>query len=272
MLFLDVTPRRSIYRECLIWFAEEPFRPSGYETVVFKEARLEVTKDQFSPKPVDTLWSDLHLSEDDLWARLSSGKRRDVAIGRNRGWSFSFGNKSADIRHFHAAHSVFVLSKKLGPFLSVPVLERNAEHFLAAFVRDSSEKTICWNFYVLDKPIARLLYSGSDLSYHKPDRGYAATVLHWNMMLHFKKEGYGTYDWGGISLDPALPHLAGITKFKAEFGGSLEKRFDYSCSFPISRWKLHWRRSVRALARRIDSNLERIRGAGRRAHGEELSP
>lgn len=259
MLILDVTPLNSIYHECLIWFAEAPFRPAGYEIVTFKETRLEVSSDQFSPEPFYTLWSDLCLPVDDLWARLSRGKRRDVAIGKNRGWSVSVGDRKTDMQHFYAAHTVFVRSKMISPALSLPVLERNAEHFLAAFVRDSEGKTISWNFYVLDKPIARLFYAGSDLSYRKSDRGYASTLLHWNTMLYFKKEGYEIYDWGGISLDPALPQLAGITEFKTAFGGTLEKRYEYSCRFPISQYRLLWRRAVYAAERRIGKYLVRMR-------------
>lgn len=241
MLILDVTSKGSIDRECLIWFAETPFCPAGYDVVTFKEARAEVSTDLFSPQPFATLFSDLRSSEDELFLKLSSGKRRDVRIARNRGWSISRGQSDVQIERFHVAHSSFVGSKGIGPAPTLPVLQRNAVHCLAAFVHDKGGKIICWNFYVLDRPIVRLWYAGSDLTYDKSDRGYAATLLHWEMMLYFKKQGFETYDWGGVLLDPTAPHYS-ITEFKMQFGGTLERRFEYYYRIPPSRGKRLWRR------------------------------
>jgi len=244
---IDITPEGATHRECWIWFAEEPFRPAGYDIVSFKEARLEVSNDLFSPKPFDTLWSDLTLSEEELWAKLHRGKKRDVAIARKSKWPISCGNDATAIQRFHIAHTAFTASKQIGPSVTLETLRRNAEHCLAAFVHDREGKLICWNFYVLDKSITRLWYAGSDLTYPKSsDRGNAAALLHWEMILYFRKEGFETYDWGGVVLNSTDPRYS-ITQFKLSFGGTPQRLFDYSYRFPLSRSRRLWRRLLRGL-------------------------
>jgi len=242
MLLLDVTQENSRGRECWVWFAESPFRPAGYEIAVFKEARLEVRHKGLQPEPFHTLWSDLTGSAEELLSKLSPGKRRDLGIARNRGWSIRYGNSADEIRGFHQAHTVFASTKDIGLPLAVSLLQRNADHCLVAFVNDSEQRLICWNCYLLDKPIARWWYAGSDLAHQKPsDRGYAATLLHWDMMLYLRSRGFQTYDWGGVVLDendPAYP----ITRFKASFGGTHQQRFDYYCRFSPPIAQRLWRR------------------------------
>jgi lipid II:glycine glycyltransferase (peptidoglycan interpeptide bridge formation enzyme) len=72
--------------------------------------------------------------------------------------------------------------------------------------------------------------AGSDLDYHKSDRGYATSLLHWHMMLYFKNAGFQTYDWGGVNLDPASSAYS-ITEFKVGFGGTQKTFYNYYCDF-----------------------------------------
>ena len=248
MLLLDTTSEGSIRRQCYIWFADKPFRPSGYDTVVFREASFEISNDQFSPKAFHTLFFDLRLSQEELWKQLHKGKKKDIRLARNRGWSFRWGRSPADIERFHALQTDFVASKGYKPPFSLSVLKRNAEHCLFVFGDDKDGRTVCWVCYVLDKPIARGFFTGYDLTYDKAARGYGTTIMHWEMMLYFKKEGFEIYDWGGALVDPTSPGYS-ITKFKLAFGGVLENRFDYVCRYPLSRPKRLWRQLVSRVKR-----------------------
>jgi len=237
---MDTTSEGSIRRQCYIWFADSPIRPSGYDTVVFREASFEISNDHFTPQPFPTLFSDLRLSEEELWKKLHKGKNKDIRLARNRGWSFSWGRSSADIERFHALQTEFAASKGYKPPFSLSVLKRNAEHCLFVFGDDKEGRTVCWISYVLDKSIARPLFTGYDLTYNKSARGYGTTLMTWEMILHFKKQGFEIYDYGGAPVDPTSPGYS-ITKFKLAFGGTLETRFDYVCRYPLSRPKRLWR-------------------------------
>lgn len=87
--------------------------------------------------------------------------------------------------------------------------------------------------YILDKEsgTVRLLHSISTL-YKEEDKyrhskiGWINRYLHWHTMLHFKKEGFKIFDWGGYTNNPNSP-LAGIDKFKEAFGGDKIAIYNY---------------------------------------------
>jgi lipid II:glycine glycyltransferase (peptidoglycan interpeptide bridge formation enzyme) len=87
--------------------------------------------------------------------------------------------------------------------------------------------------YLIDKEshTVRLLHSISTL-YEEEDKhrhakiGWINRYLHWHTMLHFKEEGFQTFDWGGYTNDANSP-LAGIDKFKAAFGGEKVVLYNY---------------------------------------------
>lgn len=240
MLIMDTTSEGSIRRQCYVWFADSPFRPSGYDTVVFKEACRDVSNNQFSAQQFHTLFSNLRLSENELWEKLNKGKRKAIRRAQNRGWSVTSGQSHKDIGRFHAAQMVFASSKKIGLPLPIEVLQRNAKCCIFAFGHDKDGKTVCWISYVLDKPIIRELFTGYDLTYDRSALGYGTALMRWEMMLHFKRHGFETYDWGGVTPDTTSP-LYSITQYKLQFGGTPETRFDYVCRYPLSRPKRLWR-------------------------------
>jgi hypothetical protein len=240
MLIMDVTPDGSIRRQCWIWFAEAPFRPAGYDTVCFKEARVAVSDEQFTQSEFPTLFSDLRLPEDEMWQQIHKGKQKDIRLARNRGWTFSGGQTLADIERFHGLQTIFATTKNIGPPLPAAVLQRNAEHCYYVFGNDREGRTVCWISYVLDKPIARALFTGYDLTHDVSAIGYGTSLMHWEMMLHFKRKEFEIYDWGGAPLDPALP-VYSITRFKLRFGGTPVTLFDYVCRRRLSRSRRLWR-------------------------------
>ena len=115
-------------------------------------------------------------------------------------------------------------------------------------MRDATGELLCWHVYVLDPPIARVWFGGSNLGQDRADRGYANTLLHWEMLLHFRDEGYETYDWGGAVFDRDSP-LYSITRFKLGFGGEGVRFFDYWCHFPPSGFARARRRLFRGLGK-----------------------
>ena len=52
-------------------------------------------------------------------------------------------------------------------------------------------------------------------------------------MLHFKQEGFRTYDWGGVNLDSTSIAYS-ITEFKVGFGGHPRAFYNYYCDFSLN--------------------------------------
>jgi hypothetical protein len=248
LLILEMTPQHSPDRECEVWFADRPFHARGYQKVTFKEARTQAIDFLFPPRPFDTLVSDLLLKEEELWGRLSKGKRSDLRIARNRGFTVTFGNSASDIERLYRGQDAFAAAKEIGAPPELAVLQRNSRHCLAAIMSDSTGNPVCWHMYVLDKPITRVWFGGSDLERAKSDRGYANTLLHWEGMLHFKEKGYGMYDWGGAVLDPESP-VYSITRFKLSFGCEPLRTYEYWCHYPPSPFARVRRRAAWVLRR-----------------------
>lgn len=246
MTLMDVSQSNSKTRACLVWFADRPDYIRGYDDVEFKEAGQMISSERLQPQTFETLFSNLGLNEAILLDKMTPGKRRDLKIAQNRGWVVVSGNELADINRFHSLHCKFCGSKQIHPPLDAYILGRNQQHCFAAFVLNPMGTPICWNFYVLSPPFVRLWYAGSDFAFRNNDRGYAATLLHWQMMLYFQASNFKVYDWGGACTDPSSATF-GITLFKASFGGTPEIRYNYR--FPQRRGLL--RRACQTISTRL---------------------
>ena len=233
MLIIDTTPESSSRKQCWVWFSDKPFKPKGYNLAIFKESYSEVSSGIFKPEIFNTLWSDLTLSEDDLWKKIKKSKQRDIKIAKNRNWTISTGNSEKEIALFSESQIAFTQKKELDLPIGFYVLNKNRSNCLLACVYDAEKCLICWNFYVIAGAIVRLWMAGSNLDYHKSDRGYATSLLHWNMMLQFKQEGFRTYDWGGVNLDSTSMAYS-ITEFKVGFGGHPQAFYNYYCDFSLN--------------------------------------
>ncbi len=56
--------------------------------------------------------------------------------------------------------------------------------------------------------------------------GFVNSYLHWHEILTYREEGFGTYDFGGISTG----ENAGIDQFKHGFGGAVVNENTYLCA------------------------------------------
>lgn len=95
-------------------------------------------------------------------------------------------------------------------------------------------KNLVYHASVGDGNIIRLIYSASLFrllrdSDGKLIIGEANRLLHRDEILFFKKMGYSTYDWGGISTGEEVKSIA---EFKLSFGGDLIEI--YNCIIPCT--------------------------------------
>jgi hypothetical protein len=85
---------------------------------------------------------------------------------------------------------------------------------------------------------ARLLHTASlfredQSSEHRHYLGWASRYLHAQNMLHYKRQGYFQYDWGGWYAGRDNESLLRVNRFKEEFGGKVVCEYDVmvGCSF-----------------------------------------
>jgi hypothetical protein len=226
MTIMDVSPAGAMGKAYWIWFAERPASLKTFEYVEYKEASDGAFIPGCKPEVFETLFSDLRESEECLRNKLSAAKKRDLRIASNRTWTTTCDQEIQMISQFHSLHVDFCQKRGIHGPHEIAILLRNREHCVIAFTLNEEKRPICWNYYVMSGQFVRLWYSGSDSFFNRNDCGYAVTLLHWRMMLHFKTLGFQTYDWGGASTDP---HSAtyGISQFKASFGGEPVKRYNF---------------------------------------------
>ena len=96
-----------------------------------------------------------------------------------------------------------------------------------------NNKKICTHVYLHDTQQVLLLHSyHSSTNFDSNTRGYANKFLHWNDILTFKKQGFTTFDFGGINFEKH----PGITRFKLSFGGEVIDRHSYIEVNPLLDW------------------------------------
>jgi hypothetical protein len=90
---------------------------------------------------------------------------------------------------------------------------------------------LCRHVYLVQCGRARLLHSlsGGWQASGGAERARAGRInrcLHWHDMLAFRHLGVERYDLGGIVIAPTDPVMAGITRFKCDFGGETVVEFN----------------------------------------------
>jgi hypothetical protein len=133
-------------------------------------------------------------------------------------------------KEFLALFNDFVRSKpEVSPInqRSLTRYEGHADIFMAYL----DDNPVCGHVLLRDIEIgrARLLYSASRRFDDRETARLSGTLnryLHWHEICDYRKEGFSTYDLGGIKENKA----DGITQFKMSFGGKVVKEHTYLCA------------------------------------------
>lgn len=96
----------------------------------------------------------------------------------------------------------------------------------------SKGATLAMHALILDKQSGRVrLLNSATARFDDPKEraviGKANRGLHWWEICEAKREGYRTYDWGGISENEDDPAMRGVNEFKRSFGGTLVEESIY---------------------------------------------
>lgn len=179
--------------------------------------------DGYRTSPFATVFIDLTRPEDELFAGIKSGTRRDIRIAmRNDGISAQLWHPAGrdTITEFCQLYDRFAKSKGLARAnrSKLDSLAANSDLLLSC-ARLPSGEPLVWHAYVMSAGRARLLYSASVRMTSTGGQlvGRANRFLHWADILGIKEKGIGLLDLGGWH-DGQEPELLRINAFKEEFG------------------------------------------------------
>jgi lipid II:glycine glycyltransferase (peptidoglycan interpeptide bridge formation enzyme) len=88
------------------------------------------------------------------------------------------------------------------------------------------------------------------------DCAYLGSLMEWESMLHFQRFGYQTFDFGGVTSNPADDPRA-ISQYKLSFGGEIVPIYLYLAKISALAISLDFGRTI---YRRLKNNFKILRG------------
>jgi hypothetical protein len=177
-------------------------------------------------KPFWTALVDLSVEEDKLFNNISKGFRYEIRRASGKDGltcRVDFSPTGASLEAFISFYEQFSRFRGVRPANTdkLQLLIAKGNLVLSSVQSVTTDLPLVMHCYIVEKNRARLYYSatqprpvsGSD---DKQLIGRANKLLHWETMLEMKRNGFTTYDFGGISKGEALK---GIDDFKLQFGG-----------------------------------------------------
>lgn len=234
-------------RRKLFIFSDEPSLEAGLFTS-YHQCLSTQDKAGFKRYPFFTKL--ITISDPDFDQAFSRNARYGIRKAKSEGL---YCTAFTDFSTFVSIYNRFVEHKKLDRPLTVKELKAYGDNLVlrAACSLDGSILTV--HSYICDPSIARVRAFHSASRMHDPTIsreqrsviGRANIFLHASDMLHFREQGYATYDLGGYTVGTHDEALAGINKFKDNFGGTLVEESAY-----VPYW-IHWFRALRDRSHRL---------------------
>lgn len=184
-----------------------------------------------------TRYLDLSLSEEELLSQMKQKGRYNIRLAQKKGvivkeetttnnfYQLFQETTTRDNFSGHSSEYYQTMLSKLGP--------KQCQLFTA--FHPETEESIASLIITYHENTATYYYGASS---NKDRNLMAPYLLQWHTILEAKKRGYQSYDFMGISAADNKKHrLAGVSKFKAMFGGETSK-FQTAFDIPVS-WK-YW--------------------------------
>lgn len=221
--------RGALFGEC--WSDEEP--PAGdcpVDVLAFRERTTPVAQSHCTSHL--TLVNELTADPDKLLASFVRNCRQNIARADRRDelWMELTMRPGTQLRDFCSFYDEFAKQKRLRPADSKWLqAAADADRLALATVWRGPEPLVR-HAYVTGGATIHLhssasLFRNQDFD-HRALTARANRWLHWRCMLYFSERGATHYDWGGFFEDESTPERVGINRFKKEFSGTLERRFD----------------------------------------------
>jgi len=229
-----------VYKRTGVIIGESYFDPGPQELggVDLLRVRSVLTPKSKMPwKESHTLVLDLTETEDKLFDQMHKNTQYKVRRAMNKDNVFSkiYDPPSAQINtQFCEYYDRFAESKSL-PTIFRARLEALARQRMLVLTSlwNKSDSALVWHAYVCSDSRSMLLYSAS--MFRKSDDtsfrslvGRGNRYLHWRDIVHFRSQGHGLYDFGGMDIDGKSSETMRISEFKRGFGGLILPTYSYT--------------------------------------------
>lgn len=233
------------------------FDPEGYRASRAHVAGLRTLEpcEAFSLKvPEPTLCIDLTRTEEELFEGIHKRVRGYIRSGADR-YAVSQAVTPVEREEFYAAYGRFARERTL----QAP--DPSEEQALRIYLARDPEGRLVHGCAFLAFPAAGLFRYRYGV---RVEESHAHPCVFWRAMRDARAEGFARFDLGGVSTGESRdPHMAGIDRFKSQFGGSPAQGWLYLRSphplinlalkglAPVVRREHRLRRLLAALAPRV---------------------
>lgn len=183
-----------------------------------------------------TLVNNLNISQEELFSNISKGCRYEIKRGERENIqtdvfdSDYLKSNINELNDFIVYYNKFAENKGLIQLKINQMMRFLENNVLEISLAKYNDEILVYHAYIKDNSRVRLLCSASMFRLRDDTKsliGWANRLLHWKDMLHYKENNFSIYDWGGIAIDDPSGKMAGINKFKLEFGGNEEEAYDF---------------------------------------------
>jgi hypothetical protein len=204
-----------------IWFASRLSFFNSFRLVKYMHLQQPVGN-MFKVKQHSyTIENSLYKTEGEIFESLSKTVKVEVKQAQRHNIKCDI---ITDLEQFVAFYNKYAIERHI-PATSVQRLKEMAPNLILT-IATHNRVVLAAHSYLVDSEqgIVRLMHSASGRFLPLIDKqlsGRANKLLHYSDMLHFKKLGFGTYDFGGYAKDTNDLGLLGINWFKLSFGGKI---------------------------------------------------
>jgi hypothetical protein len=200
--------------------------------IIRYQARQEKVSGTFC-YPFSTILIDLHQEPDTLLAQMSKTTRNEIRCAAKDELTFEF-NAQPDnpwVSDFFEFYDAFASLKGLPKLNRARILGmRDCQSLVLTRIKAADGRVLVWHCYVHVNGCARLVHSAS--LFRAAEKTQQAVIsranrhLHWLDMLHFRGQGFSTYDLGGRYSGQDDAEKLNVNRFKEGFGGRVAAQFN----------------------------------------------
>jgi hypothetical protein len=203
------------------WYSDKITTLDCLTITIYKQVDIRFKPLFFIKEKSYTLHSELTIHEEEITRKYNSTIQNEIRRAEKEGCSFIY-NTTKEI--FLKEYNNFATKRGLFP-QSLDSLNAYRDNLIITSSSINNSITAIHS-YLIDNDLkkVRLLHSASLRYSEGIDKNMIARsnkYLHYMDMKEFKKNGFETYDWGGIAYQSVDENLKGINKFKESFGGSI---------------------------------------------------
>jgi hypothetical protein len=205
--------------------------------------------------PFSTILVDLTQEPDVLLAQMSKTTRNEINRAAKDELSFEFSAQPDHtwIADFFGFYAEFARQKGLPDINRARLLGMRESHALALTRIKAADGTVLvWHCYVHVNGWARMVHSAS--LFRSAEKAQQAVIsrsnrrLHWLDMIHFRSQGFSTYDFGGWYSGQKDAEKLNVNRFKEGFGGRVAAQYNIDHGITLKgALAVHLQRAVGAI-------------------------